>query len=120
MTDISEMIDKFTNGTTSTLSIIVYVLLVIAWWKIFDKANEPGWASIIPIYNLYVLFKITWGKGIAFLLLLIPIVNIIVYIATSVKLCKVFGKSTLFGILSIFFLNITTMIIGFGSASYQG
>ena len=39
---------------------IYYVLTIIARWKIFTKAGEAGWKSIIPIYNNYVLFKITW------------------------------------------------------------
>ena len=54
-------------GTAITLSIIVAVLLIIAGWKIFVKAGEKGWKSLIPIYNYYVLYKIVgmqnyfWG-----------------------------------------------------------
>ena len=59
--------------TTISISVVVSILFVIGMWKMFAKAGEPGWASIIPFYNLYVLFKITWGKGAKFLLLLIPI-----------------------------------------------
>ena len=55
------------------LSLAIAVLGIIAMWKIFEKAGEPGWAAIIPFYNLYVLFKITWGNGWKFLLLLIPL-----------------------------------------------
>ena len=61
------------------VSIVVYVLLVIAMWKIFTKAGEAGWKSIIPFLNTYVLFKIAWGNGWLFLLLLVPVVDIVIY-----------------------------------------
>ena len=48
-------------GVASALvSIAIYVLQVIGWWKIFTKAGEAGWKSLIPFYNLYILFKICW------------------------------------------------------------
>ena len=118
--DLNSLIDQFSNGTTSTLGFVISVLMVIAWWKIFSKADEPGWAAIIPFYNLYVLFKITWGKGLLFLTMFIPLVNIVFYIITSVKLCKAFGKGALFTLASIFFPNVTTLIMGFDNSSYLG
>ncbi|MEZ4508200.1 MAG: DUF5684 domain-containing protein [Eubacteriales bacterium] len=47
----------------SLLGIALGVLAIVALWKIFEKAGEPGWAAIIPFYNAYVLFKITWGTA---------------------------------------------------------
>ena len=43
--------------------LIFYILIIIAWWKIFSKAGEPGWKSRIPIYNIYIVFKISGIKG---------------------------------------------------------
>lgn len=40
-----------------------YLLQIIALWRVFKKAGEPGWKSIIPIYNYYILFKITKMKN---------------------------------------------------------
>jgi len=37
------------------------ILQIIATWLIYKKAGQPGWASIIPFYNFYVLLKIV-GK----------------------------------------------------------
>jgi hypothetical protein len=51
----------------SLLGLAVAVLAIIGMWKVFEKAGEPGWAAIIPFYNAYVLFKITWGEGWMFL-----------------------------------------------------
>ena len=42
------------------VSIASYVLIVIGWWKIFTKAGEAGWKSLIPFYNGYTISKICW------------------------------------------------------------
>lgn len=67
MTDITDLF-SLGGGTSSWYSIAVYVLSIIAWWKIFEKAGEPGWKSLIPIYNLYVLYKLTWKGYLCFLM----------------------------------------------------
>ena len=98
----------------------IYVVGVVAMWKIFAKAGQPGWAAIVPLYNIYILFKITWGKGILFLLMLIPIVNIVIMIMTMMKLSKAFGKGTGFGIGLIFLGFIFMLILGFDKSQYVG
>lgn len=104
----------------SLLGIAVAVLSIVALWKIFEKAGEPGWAAIIPFYNLYVLFKITWGSGWKFLLLLIPIANLVIAIITMVKLAKAFGKSGGFAVGLIFLSVIFYYILAFDSSTYIG
>ncbi len=54
------------------IALAVSVLVIVAMWKMFEKAGEPGWASLIPFYNSYVLFKISWGNGWFFLLSIVP------------------------------------------------
>ena len=102
------------------IGIVVALVMIAGMWKMFSKAGEPGWASIIPFYNAYVLFKITWGSGIKFLLLLIPIANIVVVIMTQIKLAKAFGKSTGFAVGLIFLSPIFYVILGFDSPEYLG
>ena len=102
------------------IAIIVGILTIIATWKIFTKAGEKGWKSIIPIYNTYIFFKITWGNGWFFLLMLIPIVNFVIYIVTLWKLAKVFDKGVGFFFGLVFLEPIFTLILGFGSAEYVG
>ena len=60
MTDASDLYSMLSGGSSSFFSLAIYVLTVIAWWKLFTKAGEAGWKSIIPIYNMIVLFKLTW------------------------------------------------------------
>ena len=100
--------------------LVFYALIVVANWKIFTKAGKPGWASIIPFYNLYVLFEIAGMNGWLFLLLCLPIVNIVMIIMLCINLAKAFGKGTGFIIGLIFLTNIFTLILAFGSAQYQG
>lgn len=98
------------STSTTIIYLIIAIFLVVCMWKIFTKAHEEGWAAIVPFYNYYILFKITWGKGWFFLLLLIPIANLVISIITMVKLAKVFGKGGGFAcgliFLSIVFLPI--------------
>jgi len=100
--------------------LILGILGVVALWKIFVKAGEPGWAAIVPFYNAYVLFKITWGNGWLFLLMLIPFVNIVIAIITMVKLAKAFGKGGGFAVGLIFLSIIFYCILAFGDADYVG
>ena len=110
------------GNETSPVVIILYLLVmaiyIVATWKIYAKAGEPGWAALIPSYNLYVLFKITWGKGSKFWLLLIPIYNIILMIQTYVKLAGVFGKSSGFAAGLIFLAPVFMLILAFGDCRY--
>ena len=96
------------------------ILMIAACWKIFAKAGQPGWASIIPIYNWYILCKIVGRPGWWVILLFIPFVNFIVGIILCIDLAKSFGKGVGFGIGLILLGVIFFPILGFGSAQYQG
>ena len=105
----------------SALYWIILGISIAAMWIMFTKAHEEGWASIVPFYNMYVLFKITWGSGWLFLLLLIPIADIVIWIITMVKLAQVFGKGGGFACGLIFLNTIFECIIAFdNSIQYVG
>ena len=109
-------------NTTSyyIICLIMYVLTIIAGWKIFVKAGKPGWAIIIPIYNGVVLCQVAGKPGWWVILFLIPIVNVIFGIIVSVNLAKAFGKSGAFGFFLCFvFYIIGFFILGYGKAEYQ-
>jgi Na+/melibiose symporter-like transporter len=92
------------------------MITLIAMWMMFKKAGEPGWAAIIPFYNMYILFKIATGKGTKFLWLLVPVAGMII-LASS--LSDVFGKSKGFKIGLFFLTPIFIWILGFGKATYN-
>ena len=102
------------------ISLVLCVFVLVCMWIIFRKANKPGWAAIVPFYNLYVMFEITWGSGWRFLLMLIPIYNIILSIQTQIRLAKAFGKGGGFAAGLIFLPYIFIPILAFSGASYQG
>jgi hypothetical protein len=100
------------------MAIIVFAILV--QWKIFTKAGKPGWASIIPIYNILVLLEIVGKPWWYLLLLFIPVVNIVILIMVMIALAKVFGKDSGFAVGLIFLSIIFMAILAFGDAKYLG
>ena len=104
----------------SFLSLLLGVAGIVACWLLFKKAGKPGWASIVPFYNVYTVFEITWGNGWRFLMLLIPIYNIVLGIQTCIKLAKAFGKSGGFAAGLVFLPYIFIPLLAFGKETYQG
>ena len=108
------------GGLSGIVSLVICLVIIIGLWKVFTKAGQPGWAAIIPIFNLYILCKIAGRPGWWVLLMLIPIVNFVIWIIVSLDVARNFGKGAGFGIgialLSFIFLTI----LGFGDATYQG
>ena len=99
--------------------LVVMVVIVASLWKVFTKAGEPGWAAIVPIYNVIVMLKIAGKPLWWFILLLIPFVNFVVLILVMISLAEKFGKSTGFG-LGLAFLGIIFFpMLGFGDARYR-
>jgi len=130
-------------GGFAVLAIIYYILLVIADWKIFTKAGVAGWKSLIPVYNVFVSFKLAGVSTAYFIALIIAgiisgcvgesetivatILSLVAGIAVLVvnvvyanKLAKSFGKGTGFAVGLFFLPNIFQLILGFGSSEYQG
>lgn len=109
------------SGVYGICGLIFVVLLIVGMWRLFVKAGKPGWAAIIPIYDIYVMLQIVGRPGWWLILLLIPFVNIVIALLVSIDLAKSFGKSAAWGVVLLFFLNaIGYLILGFGDAKYQG
>ena len=98
----------------------IALVMIIAYWKIFEKAGKPGWAILIPIYNLIVLLEIVGKPLWWFFLFLIPFVNIIFGIWVINLLSKSFGKNEGFTVGLILLGVIFYPILGFGDAKYVG
>ena len=100
------------------IQLLIVVMIVAAFWKTFEKAGKPGWASIIPIYNLIVLLEIAGRPLWWIFLLFIPLVNIIFSIVMHIDIAKNFGKSAGFGVGLALLGIIFYPILGFGDARY--
>lgn len=96
----------------------VVVFLVASMWKVLTKAGQPGWACIVPIYNIIVLLRVARRPGWWFFLYLIPFVNIAVLFIISVDIAKNFGKTAGFGIGLALLSFIFYPILAWGSATY--
>jgi hypothetical protein len=109
------------GGMVFMVIVLALLVLVIAgFWKVFTKAGQPGWAAIVPIFNLYILLKIAGRPWWWLILFVIPIVSIIVTIIVSIDVAKSFGKGVVFGIGLALLAFIFYPILGFGDAEYQG
>ncbi len=102
------------------IELAIVVLAIAGMWKSFEKAGKPGWAAIIPIYNLVVILEIA-GKPLWWIILcLIPIVNIVIIILIMIAFAEKFGKSAGFGVGLAFLGFIFFPMLGFGDAQYVG
>ncbi|MDO5431972.1 DUF5684 domain-containing protein [Eubacterium sp.] len=123
-------------------SVVWYVFTIIGGWKLFQKAGEPGWKSIIPFYNQYVLYRFSWKAYMAFPLIILGIgstllmqyttgamytVGSLAFIAYTVlniigyhKISKAFGHGAGYTVGLFFLYPIFIMILGFGKSKYIG
>ncbi|RTZ90639.1 MAG: signal peptidase I [Deltaproteobacteria bacterium] len=108
------------SGFAIFIDLIIAVIMIASMWKIFEKAGQPGWAAIIPIFNLYVTLKVAQKPGWWLILFFIPIVNFIMYIITLLAVAEKFSKSVGFAIGMILLPIIFFPILGFGDATYSG
>jgi hypothetical protein len=95
------------------------VLIFAGFWKTFEKAGEPGLASIIPIYNLYVLVRISGNAWWWFVLFFIPVINLVATLKISIDVAKKFNRGILFGLGLTFISFIFYPLLGFGDYQYQ-
>jgi hypothetical protein len=105
---------------TYIVAALIGVVMIAAMWKVFTKAGKPGWAAIVPIYNIIVLLSIAGKPAWWIILLFIPIVNLVISILMYVALAEKFGKGGGFAMGLVFLGIIFFPILGFGGAQYQG
>ena len=99
--------------------LLVVVLMIAGMWKVFEKAGKPGWAAIIPIYNIVVLLEIA-GKPVWWIILFfIPVVNFIIAIMLGIAVATKFGKGVGYGLGLAFLSPIFVPMLGFGDARYN-
>ena len=130
------------NGSTSTVSdsdflavfgmimgiifiplLIVLIINIIAMWKIFEKAGEAGWKSIIPIYNMVIMMKMVGINPLWILIIFVPVLGEILFflitIVMMIRLAKGFGKGEGFAVGLILLSFIFELILGFGKDTWD-
>ena len=128
-----------------SICVVWYIILAVANWKIFSKAGEEGWKSLIPFLNSYVIFKIAWqakmfwvflgsviagsictsiagenGGVLSIIGMILSLVGCVMGIIVTHKLSKSYGHGIGFTLGLLFLSPLFTMILGFGKSQYQG
>lgn len=107
------------GGLIGLVQLAVLALIIVSMWKIFTKAGKPGWAAIVPIYNVVVMLQIAGKPGWWVLLMFIPIVNLVIAIIAMIALAKNFGKGGGYVVGMIFLPFVFYPMLAFGDAQYQ-
>jgi hypothetical protein len=107
-------------GVYWLVMMVLAVVLLIAMWKIFTKAGKPGWAAIVPIYNIIVLLEVVGRPVWWIVLLLVPFVNIVIGFMLSFDLAKSFGKGAGYALGLIVLPYLFYPMLAFGSSTYVG
>jgi len=105
------------------MGLIIFLLftiwMVITMWKIFKKADLPGWGSLIPIYNLILIIRMASKPDWWIFLFFIPFINLVAFVVVNVDLAKNFGKDIGFAIGMIYLSFIFFPILAFGEAEFN-
>jgi hypothetical protein len=94
------------------------VLMAAALWRLFEKAEQPGWAALVPIYNLVVLCQIAGRPGWWAVLFFIPVVNVVIGAIMAYGIACNFGHGLGMTLLLVFLPFIGYPLLGFGDSDY--
>jgi len=114
------LIGALFGGAFMLIWLAVVVLVFVSLWKIFEKAGKPGWAGIVPIYNIIVWLELV-GRPIWWIVLMfVPCVSIVVGILLCIDLAKAFGKDAGYGVGMALLPFVFFPMLAFSDARYVG
>jgi len=103
-----------------TMGLTIWLISILAFWQLFEKAGIAGWKSIVPIYSSYLLSVIAGQSVLVWVLSFLPVVGIIGVVMIALGTAKAFGKSTAFAIFGlVIFSYFGYMMLGWGKSQYQ-
>lgn len=106
----------------AAMIVMMLILIAVSNWRLFTKAGRPGWASIVPFYNIFVMVEIV-GRPLwwAAVIILAPVINFVFSVIVSFDFVKSYGRGTGFAIFAFFFPFIAYPILAFdNSVKYVG
>jgi hypothetical protein len=112
-------VDNFGLFVFLLVCLAVGLIAVAGFWRVFEKAGQPGWGCLIPIYNVVLLVRIAGKPEIWVLWAFVPVVNLVVIILVALEIAKKFGQGSGFGVGMALMPVIFYPILGFGNAQYQ-
>jgi hypothetical protein len=101
------------------VEVAIMVVVIAGMWKVFAKAGKPGWACIVPIYNMVVMLEIIGAPMWWIVMFFIPIANLVFAIKMTWAMARVFGQGGGFAVGLLLLAPIFYPILGFGAAQYN-
>ena len=102
----------------TTGGVLFWLLLYASWWRMYEKAGVHGWHALVPFYDWYVQFRLTGRPGWHALLLMVPFVNLVVYVLHCYELARCFGRGPFTAFSLVFTFGYPA--VAFGRAEYVG
>ncbi len=115
-----DMVAMMISSGVGLVFFVLMIFMFVCMWRMFTKAGQPGWAVLIPVYNIYIMLKIAGRPVWWMIFFFVPLANFITCIVINLDIAKNFGKSTLFGIALIVVPFIALPMLAFGDATYVG
>ena len=111
------------SGSQGIVVLGFFLALAVAslagWWKIFAKAEEPGWGAIIPIYNIYLMCKVAKRPVWWTVLFFVPLVNVAISAIVMIDIARAFRRTVGFGIGLLLLSFVFAPMLGFGADEYE-
>lgn len=95
--------------------LIITLFVMAGAWRMFQKCGRQGWEAIIPLYNVYVMCDLLYGKGWKILLYLIPLYNIYFTFRVNIDFARGFNQGAGFGVGLTFLPMVFVPILGFSN-----
>ena len=88
------------------LLIVIGFIAIVAQWRLYEKAGQPGIACLVPIWNVIVFLRIVGRPASHIFLFLIPIYGQLYMIPkVYIELCNSFGQRTLLDYIMVILFN---------------
>lgn len=108
-------------GGVAFLVLLGFLVVVLGGvWKAFEKAGQPGWGALVPIYNTYLMIRIGGNAWWWLLLLFVPLVNFFVALKVMIDVARAFGQGVGFGLGLGVLGFVFWPLLGFGGYEYLG
>jgi len=117
---ISDEVALAFGGAYMVVMFAIVIFMAFVQWKVFEKAGQPGWACLVPIYNIIIMIRIAKQPEWWILLFFVPGVNFVIAILVSINIARNYGQSDAFAAGLILLPIVFYPILAFGDAQYEG
>lgn len=115
----SDFVGELPPWAVPAATAVLALIALAGCWRVYRKAGQPGWGVLVPLYNLFLLVRIANCSVWWFILLLVPGVNLVIFVLLCIQVSRNFDRGLIFG-LGLAFLGVLFYpLLGFSRARYQ-